>query len=168
MPGTPCWAWLPPPCFSPWGRDTALDSDTWRSAPCASETSLADAHRESGDQSHETIRRGRPFGEQGSILCDQSRVQGRDPPVFSAGNTGKSQTTHSVSGPGRPAARGSRPYSPNHLPPLKRNLAGINQPASAPPPPAPPARPDTGRPGPVTRIRPVAPWRPRLRNRPVQ
>ena len=75
------------------------------SAPCASETSLADAHRESKAQSFWSIQRGRPFGEQGSILCGHSRVQGRDPPVFSAGSTGKSQTTHSVSGTGGADAR---------------------------------------------------------------
>ena len=43
----------------------------------------------------ETVRHGRPFGELGSILCGHSRVQGRDPPVFSAGSTGKSLITYS-------------------------------------------------------------------------
>ena len=43
----------------------------------------------------ESVRHGRPFGEQGSILCGQSRVQGRNPPVFSARNPGKSLTTQS-------------------------------------------------------------------------
>ena len=57
--------------------------------------SLADAHRESRARSSWSIQRGRPFGEQGSILCGQSRVRGRDPPVFSAGSTGKSLITYS-------------------------------------------------------------------------
>ncbi len=43
----------------------------------------------------EPVRHGRPFGELGSILCGQTRVQGRDPPVFSAGSTGKSLITYS-------------------------------------------------------------------------
>ena len=43
----------------------------------------------------ETVQHGRPFGEQGSILCGQTRVQGRDPPVFLAGSTGKSLITYS-------------------------------------------------------------------------
>ena len=62
-------------------------------------------HRESRARSFWSIQRGRPFGEQGSILCGQSRVQGRDPPVFSAGSTGKSQTTHLVSGTGAALTR---------------------------------------------------------------
>lgn len=44
-------------------------------------------------QSFWSIHRGRPFGELGSILCGLSRVQGRDPPVFSARITGKSLNT---------------------------------------------------------------------------
>ena len=43
----------------------------------------------------ESVRHGRQFGEQGSILCGRSRVQERDPPVFSARNPGKSLTTQS-------------------------------------------------------------------------
>ena len=58
--------------------------------------SLADAHRESAMlDPTESIRHGRPFGELGSILCGQTRVLGRDPPVFSAGSTGKSLITYS-------------------------------------------------------------------------
>ena len=57
-------------------------------------TSLADAHRESAmlDPSG-PVRHGRSFGELGSILCGHSWVLGRDPPVFSAGSTGKSLNT---------------------------------------------------------------------------
>ena len=43
----------------------------------------------------ESVRHGRTFGEQGSILCGQTRVQGRDPPAFSARNAGKSLITYS-------------------------------------------------------------------------
>ena len=43
----------------------------------------------------EQVRHERPFGEQGSILCGQTRVQGQDPPVFSARSTGKSLITYS-------------------------------------------------------------------------
>ena len=48
----------------------------------AAAMSLGDAHRESNAQSLRSIQRGRPFGEQGSILGGRSRVQGRDPPGF--------------------------------------------------------------------------------------
>ena len=43
----------------------------------------------------ESVQHGRPFGELGSILCGQSRVQGRDPPAFSARNAGESLITYS-------------------------------------------------------------------------
>ena len=59
-------------------------------------TALADAHRENAMLNpSEPVRHGRPFGELGSILRGQSRVQGRDPPVFSARITGKSLITYS-------------------------------------------------------------------------
>ena len=66
---------------------------TVRLGECPSQTPIGRA----GLDPLESIRHGRPFGEQGSILCGHSRVQGRDPPGFWAGNTGKSQTTHPVS-----------------------------------------------------------------------
>lgn len=82
-----------------------------RSAPCASlgwglptetrasitpTTQQCPSRKPSGErhaQSFWSIHRGRPFGELGSILGGQSRVQGRDPPVFSARITGKSLIT---------------------------------------------------------------------------
>ena len=69
---------------------------TSQCAPCA----LGNVPRRcpSGErdaQSLRSVQRGRPFGELGSILCGQSRVQERDPPAFSAGKTGKSLNTYS-------------------------------------------------------------------------
>ena len=77
-------------------RDSALDRNTWvkrttRLGECPSQTPIGRARL----NPFESIRHGRPFGGRGSILCDQSRVQGRDPPVFSAGSTGKSLITYS-------------------------------------------------------------------------
>ena len=46
-------------------------------------------HRESNAQSLWQVQRGRPFGEQGSILCGWFRVQGRDPPGFWGGKRWK-------------------------------------------------------------------------------
>ena len=67
---------------------------TSQCAPCASGN--VPRRRPSGErdaQSLRSVQRGRPFGELGSILCGQSRVQERDPPAFSAGKTGKSLNT---------------------------------------------------------------------------
>ena len=63
----------------------------------------------------ESVRHGRPFGEQGSTLCGQSRVLGRGPPVFSAGNTGKSLTTQSRIRHRGPPAQGSTVSAPKVL-----------------------------------------------------
>ena len=56
-------------------------------------------------QSLRSIQRGRPFGELGSILSGQPRVQGRDPPAFSARNAGESLTAHSSIRPRRALAQ---------------------------------------------------------------
>ena len=64
---------------------------TARLEECPSQTPI----RRAALNPYRTVRHGRPFGEQCSILFAQSRVQGRDPPVFSAGNTGKSLITYS-------------------------------------------------------------------------
>ena len=62
-----------------------------RLGACPSQTPIGRA----GLDPSESLRHGRPFGELGSILCGLSRVQGRDPPVFLAGSTGKSLITPS-------------------------------------------------------------------------
>ena len=63
-----------------------------------------------------------PPGEQGSIPKQQTG-SGMDPPVFWAGNTGKSQTTHSIIHPrARPGNPETRPFTPsraNRLPPSR-------------------------------------------------
>ena len=98
------WVWLPPPCFSPrsfsprkrgsapWvGYREARRAPWWvevtgwcdgGNCANASATSLADAIGRAGINPSGQTQRGRPFGEQGSTLCGQSRVQGRDPPGF--------------------------------------------------------------------------------------
>ncbi len=78
------------------GQEYPWDSNTWvkrtvRFGKLPSQTPSV----ERDAQSFWSIQRGRPFGEPGSILCGQTRVQGRDPPVFSAGITGKSLITPS-------------------------------------------------------------------------
>ncbi len=68
--------------------------------------------------------RGSPPGEQGSIPGEQTG-SGMDPPVFWAGNTGKSQTTHSIihepMRPRNPQTRLSAPCRP------KCSQRGINE-----------------------------------------
>ena len=65
--------------------------------------------------------------------------QGSRPQVSRQWKHWKSQTTHSVSGPGRPAARVSGQCCANHLPGFRWDLTSIYQPAREPPPTAPSA-----------------------------
>ena len=65
-------------------------------------------HRTASRSGKAFVPRGRPFGEQGSILCGRTGF-GTNPPVFWAGNTGKSRTTQSIiharPRPGNPETR---------------------------------------------------------------
>ena len=95
-------------------------------------------HRTASRSGKAFVPRGRPFGEQGSIPGERSG-SGMDPPVFWAGNTGKSQTTHSIiharPRPGNPETRLATPCQPKCSQPSDNRAAGTERPFRLPPPP---------------------------------
>ena len=102
------------------------------SAPCASMVRGSPA---AGRVSITPTRQQFPRGRSGERSLDPHGAgpggQGSRPQVSRQGKRWKSQTTHPVSGPGRPAARLLEASPANHLPGLRWDLPGIYQPAWA-------------------------------------
>ena len=151
---------LPPPCVNPWGRGSApwfgITGETHRALPWVRITGCGRRIIHSARQQFPRER----SGEKSFNPSEQARADRDHAPRFlGSGNRWKrpqvsrqwkhwkSQTTQSVSGPVRPAARVSGQCCANHLPGFRWDLTSIYQPAREPPPTAPSAPTSATAPG---------------------
>ena len=129
---------VPPPCINLWNRGLAtwvgIPGETHRALPWVR---ITGCWRRIIHSALAAVPSWALRGEKLQSFGAGPGGQGSRSQVSRQWKHWKSRTTHSVSGPDRPAARLSGQCRPNHLPGLRWDLTGICQPARAPPPTAP-------------------------------